>query len=1323
MLKLIDQLSSGKDLVEEEETTPELSGESNSNSQEGFIKTGCEEKSSVEGPSEVKKFKPDEESSDEPNEPIISEAIESPVLMVKGEGNGADCDMGNPGEDKPERICQDETKEDKNTGAAEKSGDNTETISSNKAVENPPVQLQNSSPIRDNWKETPPLIDKNEKSHSPIVSSDTSGVLQIESKNSLSEPEDQKSSSDDTNSLQVDGQNNQATSCNNVTSNPKSIEDAEVEKPVDTIRTDLPVDDQVIPSIAIKVSHDISAEKKSSITEQVSSDGDGTDLNKPLVLAQSLNLVNPNYGDSESNTSNEEERDVKECEDLEVTRTIKVMNSEEAKTEEPGKETVKNEAEKAQEEATIGEINIKEDDSSPSKEIKIGDLEVDTSSHDPEGTTREVASKGETPMEQETAEHPIQEKHEKLLAGDSIEGSVRLQENATNIPEKMLEVTEKSQTIAGDAEEIDKVESVEENDSGSTDKVEPVESFSFIPLSKENRLTKTTLSFGKPQSEQMDIEDDIKADNLSTNSKSENESKDGPCIDFEVKEPVTDNSQCSKDLKDSHLNSNQDSKIAESSHNDCDSNEVTSSSLSKINSVTNIDSTSDREPTSPSIQIATPIKSNEKPSIKLEVKESMTEPISELGTAETSKLELEEQSTEFKTSPKSIGIDEPTQPEAKASTMEPVSHLEVTEPSKPEHKDSRTESPTAVRSKEVGKSSTYLEAEASTKRPVSEPGITECPKLELKDQQIEPATAVTISKIEISSGEREVKESATDLDCEAGATKSSQSELKDSVTESAISVQFNEIEKASELRTVESSKLELTEPPTPCATSFKSNEIDKSSTQLGVEVSTTELISEPGTIEPSKLELMDQSVEPTTLTKSNEICNSSAQRGESESTVEPAKESGTTESSELEPMDQSSEPTTPVKSNVIENSSTQSEGSMMDPLKEPQTTGSSELEIKDSLMQTSTSFNSNKDEKSSQDLKVEACIKESLIKPGKTESSQMEVEDQSIESATPVKSVETASTSTQLEVKGSTIEPVTKSETTKLSKLESVDESIESTTSVKSVELEVTSTQLEVKGSLMEPINDPGTTESSQRKLVDQSVESTASAKSIETENSSTPLEVKGSTKDPVEESRTTESSKLELKDPLVQSPTAFKSNEGDSSIRPEVKECLKEPLDQPGATESSKLELGTNEPGSAEKQSEKPSVPQSETESKPCEALEDSVSVKSEKSITTEVEGIVPIVSDSKVNDAIDSAELRISHETAPTSPCKEEDSVKSPSQSSQKDASNPELNVLDEKNEDVLKSVATCEADEKESPVEPPKETSGNSFPMFFFEVLGHN
>ena len=122
MVRLIEQLSSNKDSSssEEEEQSPPTSNEdsnagSNTNTQDA---TG----GAVEvGPSEAKKSKSESENSEptepaetvKPTEPEVSEAIESPVLLVQGEGNGADCDAGNPGDPSQEETHQENATDQK----------------------------------------------------------------------------------------------------------------------------------------------------------------------------------------------------------------------------------------------------------------------------------------------------------------------------------------------------------------------------------------------------------------------------------------------------------------------------------------------------------------------------------------------------------------------------------------------------------------------------------------------------------------------------------------------------------------------------------------------------------------------------------------------------------------------------------------------------------------------------------------------------------------------------------------------------------------------------------------------------------------------------------------------------------------------------------------------------------------------------------------------------------------------------------------------------------------------------------------------------------
>ena len=110
MVKLIEQLTSGKESSEDEERSAETSEESNTNSREGFNETKAKLEEPLDGPSESKRFKSDLEAgcvksveqvvSSETNnnsaESEVGEAIESPVLLVRGAGNGADCETGNP---------------------------------------------------------------------------------------------------------------------------------------------------------------------------------------------------------------------------------------------------------------------------------------------------------------------------------------------------------------------------------------------------------------------------------------------------------------------------------------------------------------------------------------------------------------------------------------------------------------------------------------------------------------------------------------------------------------------------------------------------------------------------------------------------------------------------------------------------------------------------------------------------------------------------------------------------------------------------------------------------------------------------------------------------------------------------------------------------------------------------------------------------------------------------------------------------------------------------------------------------------------------------
>lgn len=189
MLKLIEQLSAGKELTEEEETSPASSEESSAHGHEEFVKVESEDKvqQSTDGPSEKKRLKvePTEAPivSDPKQEAVVSEAIESPVLLVKGEGNGADCETGNPGEDKSEESCESHGLTSKEDKADEKSSAECESdrlqscegASESKVVVETNLELSNSvpdsacqpqtsSPDPPDRKETPPLLHDSESS-------------------------------------------------------------------------------------------------------------------------------------------------------------------------------------------------------------------------------------------------------------------------------------------------------------------------------------------------------------------------------------------------------------------------------------------------------------------------------------------------------------------------------------------------------------------------------------------------------------------------------------------------------------------------------------------------------------------------------------------------------------------------------------------------------------------------------------------------------------------------------------------------------------------------------------------------------------------------------------------------------------------------------------------------------------------------------------------------------------------------------------------------------------------------------------------------------
>ena len=141
MLKLIDHLNTGKEYTEEEETSPGTSEESNTNSQEAFVKSESEIKVPSDGPSEPKRVKTDSIPSATASieEPFVSEEIESPVFLVQGQGNGADCDTGNPGEGHTQENCQSEMSDkiDDSTECA----DNVATVRSTAGVGQVPDAL------------------------------------------------------------------------------------------------------------------------------------------------------------------------------------------------------------------------------------------------------------------------------------------------------------------------------------------------------------------------------------------------------------------------------------------------------------------------------------------------------------------------------------------------------------------------------------------------------------------------------------------------------------------------------------------------------------------------------------------------------------------------------------------------------------------------------------------------------------------------------------------------------------------------------------------------------------------------------------------------------------------------------------------------------------------------------------------------------------------------------------------------------------------------------------------------------------------------------
>ena len=184
MVKLIEQLSARKEITEEEGTSPATSEENSTNGQEDYLKVEPEDKVQqlVDGPSETKRQKV--EPVEEPTatvpiqEPVVGEAIESPVLLVKGEGNGADCDTGNPGEEKSEETCESKNEhgqtEDKSAFDCEPdrlkscadSSESVVTIQPNTESSDSVSEsaCQTSSSVGNDGQKTPPLQLNSEKS-------------------------------------------------------------------------------------------------------------------------------------------------------------------------------------------------------------------------------------------------------------------------------------------------------------------------------------------------------------------------------------------------------------------------------------------------------------------------------------------------------------------------------------------------------------------------------------------------------------------------------------------------------------------------------------------------------------------------------------------------------------------------------------------------------------------------------------------------------------------------------------------------------------------------------------------------------------------------------------------------------------------------------------------------------------------------------------------------------------------------------------------------------------------------------------------------------
>lgn len=214
MLKLIGLLTSSKELQENEGTSPATSEESSANGQEEYVKIEPEVQLTVDGPSESKRMKVEPieavpASSDMAQEGLVSEAIESPVLLVKGEGNGADCETGNPGEGNGEETCESrELKSEQNQFDDKSTIDSESSLTKHSVVSDqviPPSntdgqilvsdsELQTTSADRADSKETPPLIKTRNESSTTESNSATEPVTET-LKCSVLDPEGKETSS------------------------------------------------------------------------------------------------------------------------------------------------------------------------------------------------------------------------------------------------------------------------------------------------------------------------------------------------------------------------------------------------------------------------------------------------------------------------------------------------------------------------------------------------------------------------------------------------------------------------------------------------------------------------------------------------------------------------------------------------------------------------------------------------------------------------------------------------------------------------------------------------------------------------------------------------------------------------------------------------------------------------------------------------------------------------------------------------------------------------------------------------------------------------